>query len=47
MVEDLLERLDDDGALVGKHLREFAELAPAVCETVTADQRRFIRGVRR
>ena len=47
VVEHLLERLDDDGALLGPYLLQLAELAPAVRQTVTADQCCFIHGVRR
>jgi hypothetical protein len=38
MVEDLLERLEDDLALGGKDICQVAELAPAVRQTVAANQ---------
>src|SRR5689334_10125204 len=47
MLEDLLEGFNDDGTLRRKGLLQLAELAPPMRQTVAADQRRFIRGVRR
>src|SRR4029434_3353720 len=47
MLEDLLEGFNDDGTLRRKGLLQLAELAPTMRQTVAADQRRFIRGVRR
>ena len=47
VVKDLLEALEDHRALLRKNVFQFAELAPAMGETVTANQRRFVRVIAR